>query len=78
MKRYYKKETQREHDEILHEARVVSRFANIPARERQAKAQRERDIAEGRAKERHASLQGVKARMLWATKNQRRLVRVFV
>jgi hypothetical protein len=74
MKRF---QTQLESDSIYREALRNSTFHALRERARDDQNALARDIALGLKKKRDASLAGVKARMLWTTKNQNRLIRVF-
>lgn len=77
MKRYYKRETQREHDAIYAAALLNSRPYRLRERERKDAQQRDADIHAGRQTQARASMRGAAARLLWATENQARLIRVF-
>ena len=77
MKRYYKRESQREKDFNYAQALVNSSVYALRKQERDKRVTLWDDIMRGRDAQRHASLQAAKARMLWTTKNQQRLIRVF-
>lgn len=74
MKRF---ETQRRSDEILAEALVNSRFWRLQQRVKDAQRAKYLSVQEAKRKQGYASAAGVKARLLWTTANQSRLIRVF-
>lgn len=70
-------ENQRIKDQNFRNALKNSTVKRLKEREADAKVARDLAIQEGRAQEKRASMRGAAARMLWATKNQLRLIRVF-
>lgn len=72
-----KRESQRVMDENYHEAMMNCLPWTLRSRARKAVKQREEDAWEGKLAQQRASWKGRTARMLWATTNQHRLIRVF-
>ena len=77
MKRYYKKETQREMDQNYRDA--LRNSTPYALKQRAAKQKEAQNLAiwDGKREQRNASYRAATARVLWATRNQDRLVRVF-
>lgn len=71
------KESQRYKDQTYANALRNSTFRRLRDREEEAKIKRTIDAIEGVNKQRAASQKGRVARMIWATANQHRLIRVF-
>lgn len=77
MKRYYRQETQREKDAIYAAAVANCTPRRLLQRAEDEAWQRNKDAAAGRLEHFNARVSGLKARILWTTKNQNRLIRVF-